>query len=143
VDTFISMLTFHVVNNKTRYPCMPTQTYMNPCKDLTPLSVDGILKNIQPTNTPMTIASRRNPPNPKGSRIVIQKFLVKRYHICRKMETPGSLTGASGTVEGTVATSDDDPRRERFQAKIKLDTRVVEVSSFSGVRVSTVDISMR
>src|SRR5271170_6657856 len=108
---------------------------MNPCMVRIPVKVEGIFKNIQPTTVPIITASNKNPPKPNGSRIVIQKFRIVKYQICRNRDTPGALiTGSVGIVDGS-ASPEDDTNCLRFQASRSEFTLSVEFSSACGVRL--------
>ena len=91
----------------------------------------------------MIIASSKNPPRPNGSRIVIQKLRVVKYHVWRNMDTRGELIGASGDVGGTGGSAAGETSCIRFHDKRKECSLAVELVSASGVRVSTVEMSMR
>src|SRR5271170_3918276 len=116
---------------------------MNPCILRIPVNVPGIFKKIHPTTVPIIIASKRNPPSPNGSRIVIQKFLFVKYQVWRHNGTPGAFTGGGGGAWVGGDASEEEVSRERVQLWRRLVTREVEADSRAGVRRSRVEMSMR
>jgi hypothetical protein len=116
---------------------------MKPCILLIPVNVPGIFKKIHPTTVPIMMASKRNPPRPNGSRIVIQKFLFVKYQVCRHNGTPGAFTGVGGGAWGGAAAPAEEVSWERVQLWRRLVTREVEADSRAGVRRSRVEMSMR
>jgi hypothetical protein len=116
---------------------------MKPCILLIPVNDPGIFKKIHPTTVPIMIASKRNPPRPKGSRIVIQKFLFAKYQVCLHKGTPGAFTGGGGGAWVGAIVPAEEVSWERVQLWRRFVTRELEAVSRAGVRASTVEMSMR
>jgi hypothetical protein len=92
---------------------------------------------------PIITASKRKPRRPCGSRIVIQKLRVVRYHICRKRETLRDRTGDVDVAVTGRESSVSGAAGSVLKAWIRVVTRAEDSRSASSVRVSMVEISMR
>ena len=92
----------------------------------------------------MIIASNKDPPRPNGSRIVIQKLRVDKYHVWRNRDTRGRISRHLRWRWWEMEVlSWRNEMCLRLHDKSKECTRAVESVSASGVRVSIVEMSMR